>query len=123
MAEDIDDKALDALDALLAEAAREMPTTALRARVLADGVSVADAVASAPRQPRALGWRDLLDGFGGWRALSGVTAAGVMGLAFGLYAPGTVDLVLDGRLTALSDGGVTPDIEALLLAMEDLGDV
>ena len=123
MAEDIDDKALDALDALLAEAARDMPTPALRARVLADGVSVADAAASAPRQPRARGWRDLLDGFGGWRALSGVTAAGVMGLAFGLYAPGTVDLVLDGRLMALSDGGVTPDIEALLLAMEDLGDV
>jgi hypothetical protein len=123
MAEDIDDKALDALDALLAEAARETPTPALRARVLADGVSVADAVASAPRPPRARGWRDLLDGFGGWRALSGVTAAGVMGLAIGLYAPGAVDLVLDGRLTALSDGGVTPDIEALLLAMEDLGDV
>ena len=123
MAEDIDDKALDALDALLAEAAREMPTTALRARVLADGVSVADTAAPAPRRPRAREWRDLLDGFGGWRALSGVTAAGIMGLAFGLYAPGAVDLVLDGRLTALSDGGVTPDIEALLLAMEDLGDV
>ena len=112
MATDRDD---DRLEALLA-AARDArpPGDALVARVLADATAVqAEAGAStsvARRGPLA----GLLATLGGWPGLSGVTAAGVAGLALGFWAPELVDGWTGGQLWLLSGGaGTVPEIGAL----------
>ncbi len=115
----------DALDALFAEARRVDAAPELRVRVLADGLAVAGE-AGKPANPRRRGsggWLGWLDNMGGWPALSGVTAAGIAGLSLGLYAPEVVDLVLGGQLTTFMGGSVTPDMDTLLLAVGDFGDV
>ncbi len=105
-----------ALDRLLSDAQSDGPSDDLFARVLAD----ADAVQSAarpvvPQRAPRRWWREALDAIGGWPTLSGVTAAGVMGVAIGLYAPDVVDDWAGGQLTGLSGGlSVAPDLGALV---------
>lgn len=113
------------LDQLFADARDDGPDASLMARVLADAEAMQREVApaAAPNPVSKSGWLTVfIQSLGGWGAVGGVTAAGVMGLSMGLYAPeavagwvGTESLGLD----TLSYG-ITPDMGALWL--ED-GDV
>lgn len=116
-----------ALDAALAEARVEAPGPDLVARVLADAALVqaaqaAEAAATVQRPHR--GWfAGLVDAVGGWGAVTGVTAAGIVGLAVGLAAPDTIGGWLEnGNLptAALSGYGVTPDLSALMVEAGDV---
>lgn len=109
-----DDKGLDDLFAVARDAT---PTPDLMARVLADADAVLDDVppvaappAKAPKRERW--WAGLLDGMGGWSAISGITAAGVVGLGVGLYAPDTVSNMLVGDTLSWGYGtdDFAPDI-------------
>jgi hypothetical protein len=112
------------LDALFAQAREDAPDAALMARVLADGAAVQSAatapvVPSAPRQ----GWlAGVVQALGGWAPVGGVTAAGLMGLSMGLYAPEAVAGLIGADSLGLEviSYSVTPDMGALWL--ED-GDV
>jgi len=106
------------------------------ARVLADAEAVqsaAEAVqvgldAPPPRRVarsrvRSSGWMaGLVAGLGGWSVVSGITAAGVAGLAVGLYAPDAVTgWIGEGALPFSSPGyEVTPDIGALWVEADDV---
>lgn len=106
----------DPLEALFAQAQADGPGPDLMARVLAD----ADAVqglnrASAPAAQHRSGgtwWAGLLSVLGGWSAVSGITAAGVMGLAVGLYSPDTVSGLLDDQSLIFGTDALemTPDM-------------
>lgn len=106
----------DPLEALFAQAKADGPGPDLMARVLAD----ADAVQglSATSAPAAEGrsggtwWAGLLSVLGGWSAVSGITAAGVMGLAVGLYSPDTVSGFLDAQSLSFGTDALemTPDM-------------
>ncbi|GAB5445259.1 hypothetical protein [Gymnodinialimonas sp.] len=105
-----DDK--DGLDALFSEARAEGPGADLMARVLADAADVQAEVPDVAAPPRG-GWlAGMLGGLGGWSAVSGITAAGVMGLAVGLYAPDTVSGLLESDTVSLGIGtyDFTPDV-------------
>ena len=112
------------LDELFALARDDAPDAALMARVLADGAAEQSAAAapvvySAPRQS----WfADVVQALGGWAPVSGVTAAGIMGLSMGLYAPEAVAGLVgaDSLGIEVISYSVTPDLGALWL--ED-GDV
>ncbi len=106
------------LDALFAEAREDAPSDALMARVLADADAVqaeAVAVAAAPAPARRRGWvAGLVESFGGWGTIGGVTAAGVMGLSLGLYAPTTVADILGAETLGLETAyDITPDMTGL----------
>ena len=106
------------LDALFAEARQDMPDDALMARVLADASAVQDAARAAPpvTAPRPeRGWlAGMVAAIGGWGALSGVSAAGVMGLAVGLYSPDAVaNWVGSDTIGLESSYEFTPDLSAL----------
>lgn len=107
------------LDRLLAEARQDQPGADLMARVLADAARVqaggAAQPATASKARRGITWwRPLINAVGGWPGVSGVTAAGVVGLAVGLYAPDLVDTLSGGQLWTLTGGsGATPDIGTL----------
>lgn len=118
-----DDAALDAVLAAARDAT--VPRDDLVARVLADAASVQAKHRPAPA-PRRSGWlQGFVAGMGGWRAVSGVTLAGVAGLAMGFAAPDLVDAWTGGQIWALSGGaGTMPEIGALWDgAWEDFGDV
>jgi hypothetical protein len=68
------------------------------------------------------GWlADVLDGLGGWPTLSGVTAAGVVGLGLGFYAPDVVDSLSGGQLWNVTGTVATmPDIGALWMEVGDV---
>lgn len=106
----------DPLDALFAQARDVDPSPDLMARVLADAAAVqvvAQVETPVIAAPRRAGWlARMLDGLGGWSAVSGITAAGVMGLAVGLYSPDTVTGFLDGDglSLGLSSSEFTPDM-------------
>ncbi|MDG3040617.1 hypothetical protein [Roseicyclus marinus] len=114
----------DVLDALF-DAARGTPAPpdALIARVLADAerVQAETRAAAAPparagRRPGALAgalgrW---IAALGGWPAVSGVTLAGVAGLALGFALPDVVDTWSGGQIWSLSGGaGTMPEMGAL----------
>lgn len=125
MAHDAKPEAETDLDTLFAAARAEAPGAALRARVLADAAAVQAGAMTrpAPTRRRGGGWIGAaVAALGGWGAVSGVTAAGVVGLALGLWAPETIDSLAGGQIWTLSGGGtaVTPDLG--LLAWE-AGDV
>lgn len=109
-----------ALEALLDAAREDGPGDELMARVLADAVQV-QAVAAAPvpvdpaRAARGTWLGELIGALGGWGAVSGITAAGVVGLVVGLYSPDTIGGFLDGTPIILGIGGydVAPDLGAL----------
>lgn len=105
------------LEALFSDARAQAPAPDLVARVLADAEAVQAAPVAVPERPvRARGWlAELVAGLGGWSVVSGITAAGVAGLAVGLYAPDTVSGWIDGGALPFSSVSydVTPDITAL----------
>lgn len=110
MTHDQDDSALDAL---FAGAAEDGPGPDLMARVLADAASVQGEVPVVEMTSTRGGWLAVLIGaVGGWSAVSGITAAGVMGLAVGLYSPDTVSSLLESDSLSLGIGtyDLTPDV-------------
>ncbi len=111
------------LEVLLARAQSDGPSPDLMARVLADAAAVQAATparaaaAAAGRAPVARrGWfAELVTGLGGWSAVSGITAAGIVGLGVGLYSPDMVTGWLGDTALPYAFGGyaVTPDIGEL----------
>ena len=122
---DRDDARLDAL--LGAARGAERPSDDLVARVLADAARVqAEGRVAAPRlAPRTGAFRGLIAALGGWPAVSGVTLAGITGLAVGLAAPDLVDTWSGGQIWTLSGGGgAMPEMGALWDGTwEESGDV
>jgi len=116
MTTDRDDGALDAL--LRSARGADAPGDDLVARVLADADRVqAGFAAAAPARaavPRG-GWlAGVIASVGGWPAVSGVTLAGLTGLAVGFAAPDLVDGWSGGQIWTLTGGGETmPEIGAL----------
>lgn len=113
------------LDQLFAEARNDGPDAALMARVLADAAAVQqDAARPTMQEPVSRpGWlAGLVQALGGWGSVGGVTAAGVMGLSMGLYAPqavaGWVGAEDFGIETLSYD--ITPDMGALWLEDDDV---
>lgn len=106
----------DGLDALFAQAREDGPGPDLMARVVADAASVqaevAESAAPGMAGPRGTWLAGMLGALGGWSAVSGITAAGVMGLAVGLYAPDTVSGLLENDTLSLGIGAYdfTPDV-------------
>lgn len=84
----------DFLDALFAQARDEevQPDDALLARVLADADEVQAGFASVQTAHPVTGsfWARLLDGLGGWPAVSGLAAATVAGIWIGVAPPASV---------------------------------
>ena len=120
---DPNDRALDDLFALARE---DAPDANLAARVAADAAAV-QVEHVTPPMPSAAPRRGLFAGLaqvlGGWGMVSGVTAAGVAGLAVGLYAPDAIFDVLEGSAAVslgVGEVSVMPDFSDL--ALED-GDV
>ena len=114
MTRETDDDA--GLEALFADARGDAPGEGLMARVLADASAVqAEAAVVTPVAPARRGWfAGLVESFGGWGALSGATAAGVMGLAIGLYAPTSVaDWFGAETLGIAASTDFAPDMSAL----------
>lgn len=107
----------DALDALFAQAAQDTAPADLMARVVADADFVlAETPVAAPVGAAGRSWlAGLISGLGGWSALSGITAAGVMGLAVGLYSPDAVAGLLENDGLSLGIGAydLTPDVSDL----------
>ncbi|WP_341860754.1 hypothetical protein [Gymnodinialimonas sp. 57CJ19] len=106
----------DPLEALFAEAKADGFGPDLMARVLADAEAVQGINAASVPIVRdgsgATWWAGLLGVLGGWSAVSGITAAGVMGLAVGLYSPDTVSGLLDGPSLSFGTDALemTPDM-------------
>ncbi|ABD56050.1 hypothetical protein [Jannaschia sp. CCS1] len=102
----------DALDAMFAQAREEGPSPDLMARVLADADAVQAKARPVVAPVRESWWAGLLQGLGGWSAVSGITAAGVMGLALGLYSPDTLSGLWDSDTLSLGYGTIefTPDL-------------
>jgi hypothetical protein len=100
------------LDALFAEARVEQPSPTLVARVAADAKAVQAQPAPKSAVPRQSWWAAAIAGIGGWSAVSGITAAGVMGLAVGLYSPDTVAVWLEGD-TTLGSFELAPEVSGL----------
>ncbi|MEX3014619.1 hypothetical protein [Gymnodinialimonas hymeniacidonis] len=114
-----------ALDALFAEAKAEVPDDALMARVLADAHAVQaerERPVTTPVAPQR-GWlARIAEGLGGWGAFGGVTAAGVMGLAIGLFSPDAVSDLVGTEVFGLEAVSyeITPDMGALWLEVDDV---
>ncbi len=126
MIDDRDDAGLEAL--FRAARGAEAPGDDLVARVLADAAEVQAELTAAPApRPRAgRGWLGgLVQTIGGWPAVSGVTLAGLAGLAIGFSAPDLVDSWSGGQIWTLSGGaGTMPEIGALWDGTwEETGDV
>jgi hypothetical protein len=114
-----------ALEALFEEARHDGPRPDLVARVLADAAAVQAAAAPAVPPARRAGFFRNPPGFvaalGGWGGFGGVTAAGLFGLAVGLWSPEAVDALSGGQFWSLSGGnGWTPDLSALVLEESDV---
>ena len=107
------------LDALFAQARDDGPSNALMARVMGDAEAVQAQLAArpvvVPEVPKPGLFALLAGAVGGWSAVSGITAAGVMGLAVGLYSPDTVAAWLESDTLSLGISGyeIAPDLGAL----------
>lgn len=95
---------------------------ALMARVLADAARL-QAEALRPPVPLARGgwFAGLWQGMGGWPALSGVTMAGIAGLALGFLAPDLVDGFSGGQIGLW--WGTTGNLPEIGLLWVEGGDV
>ena len=101
------------IDRLFAEASGDQPPADLVARVLADAAALQPASAPVRAGVRRHWLRNALDAIGGWPTLSGVTAAGVMGVVIGVYGFEMIDALANGVLTDLGGGySLTPDLSA-----------
>lgn len=114
----------DGVDQFLRSARAAEPVgDALLARVLADAAEVQDALRPRPVSPSPRpGWlAQITAALGGWQGVSGVTAAGITGLALGFLAPDLVDTLSGGQIGIWSgDLGTIPEIS---LVWEEAGDV
>lgn len=112
------------LDHLLDEARGDGPDAGLMARVLADAEAVRRGRALPDARPHVRrGWlARIVDTLGGWGAVGGVTAAGVMGLSVGLYAPDAVAGWIGDDAFGLQivTDDITPDMTELWLEGEDV---
>lgn len=114
------------LDQLLRSARDAVPVSAtLEARVMADAAMVQATMRAAPAARGArtgLGWlAEIRGALGGWPGLSGVTLAGIAGLALGIFAPDLIDGLSGGQIGLWSgDLGTLPEIGLL---WEEGGDV
>ena len=119
---------MDALDAVLQGAAREQPDPALMERVVLDaqrvqaGFARGRAQQTNGRQAKGGGWFGaIVEALGGWPTLSGVSAAGVMGLAIGFWAPDMIDAFSAGTLDLWTGApGWAPDLAELALEAGDV---
>jgi hypothetical protein len=120
MATEPEDERMDALFA--AARGAERPGDDLVARVLADAAAVqAEAAPKPVTPPRGGRLSGLLSALGGWPGLSGVTAAGIAGLALGFWAPDVVDSLSGGQLWLISGGaGTMPEIGMLWVEAGDV---
>ena len=101
------------LDALFKQARGVEPGPDLMARVLADADRAQEDLLRRPvSAPMRSWWTSSLAAIGGWSAVSGITAAGVMGLAVGLYSPDTVSAWLNDD-TTLGSYELAPDVGGL----------
>lgn len=76
---------------------------ALMARIMADAEAVASA-REAPETPPRPGWFSrVMQGIGGWPAVSGMVTATVLGLAVGISPPALLEGLASGYLTGTSD--------------------
>lgn len=110
------------LDALFAQAKADRPGSDLMARVLLDADGVQGQLAEKPKRipvPRQSWWAVAIAAIGGWSAISGITAAGAMGLAIGLYSPDTVAEWLEGD-TTLGSYELAPELDGLWTEDEDV---
>lgn len=107
----------DLLDDLFAQARGDAVPDGLSARVLADAADVQAVPRRAtPTRARAeTGWfAGLREAMGGWGPLSGVTAAGIVGVALGFYAPDAIDSMVGAGLLPYSGGySLSPDLGGL----------
>lgn len=87
------------------------PSEDLQTRVLAD--AAAALVQDVPER-RAAFWPSLLEMFGGWPALSGVAAAGVAGLWFGLAPPAAVESLAADLLGTTTEVSFFTDVDYLI---------
>jgi len=114
------------LEALFTEARGQRPHPDLVSRVVADAHDVqAEASARLFAHPRRAYFRTppaVVSALGGWSGLSGVTAAGLVGLAIGYWSPDAVEQLSGGQLAPVMSAasGWTPELTEL--ALED-GDV
>lgn len=111
------------LDALFDAVRQARPPADLTERVLRDAAGVQDALrASMPvRAPAGRGgFGRLLSALGGWPGLSGVTAAGVFGLALGFAAPDLLDQLSVGGALWGGGGGWAPDLADLAVEFGDV---
>jgi hypothetical protein len=113
------------LDRLFEGARGDGPDAGLVARVLADAeaVQIAQAVADVRPEAQRRGWlAGIVDTLGGWGAVGGVTAAGIMGMSVGLYAPETVAGLVGGDAFGLQivTDYITPDMAELWLEGDDV---
>lgn len=103
------------LDALLRDARDMRAGDDLTARVMHDAQAVQEQLKRQPlvaTPPRKSWWPKAVEAMGGWSAVSGITAAGVMGLAVGLYSPDTVSAWLEGDVS-LGTYELAPDVGGL----------
>ena len=124
----------DLLEDLFAEAAQDGPSPQITARVLADaaaeqaameavgGLQTGSGGAVAVAPVASGGWiGGLINSVGGWPGISGVTLAGIGGLALGFYAPDLIDTWSGGQIWTLSGGAaVTPDLSSLWAGGSDV---
>ncbi len=102
------------LDALFGQASAQEPSPTLMARVVLDADFV-QAQLARKRIPepasKSAWWADAVAAIGGWSAVSGITAAGVMGLAVGLYSPDAVAALTGGETPGSYE--LAPDLSGL----------
>ncbi|WP_238928789.1 hypothetical protein [Alexandriicola marinus] len=100
------------IDALLEDVAQH-PVAPIDAVLMARLVEDADRLVPRPEPVAgaiaATGWRGVLDLMGGWPAMGGLVAAGVVGLWIGLAPPDLVDDAVAGLL----GGTVAVDLTGL----------
>lgn len=111
----------DDLDDLFTEARADAPRDDLVARVLAEAAEVQAAARPMPRPKVRRSWVSrAVSAVGGWAAASWITAAGVMGLAVGFYAPDTLTAWLGTDVYFGGGYAATPDLSALWLEGGDV---
>ena len=112
------------LDTMFVQAREVKPTPDLMARVLADANVVQEQIKPVPTKAARPGfarvwWTSVVEATGGWSAVSGIAAAGVVGLMVGLYAPGTVSVWAEDD-SAFNDYDLAPDMGSFWTEDDDV---
>ncbi|MEJ6389323.1 hypothetical protein [Gymnodinialimonas ulvae] len=125
MTRDTDTENDAGLERLFDAARDDAPDAGLVARVLVDAEAAQPAQSATVHRPvvRRRGWlAGVVETLGGWGAVGGVTAAGIMGLSIGLYAPETVVDWVGGEALGVQfvSDDFTPDMADLWLEGDDV---